>query len=348
MALPLYLLAFVISLLWSGLQLLFLNERFSGVEGMLSDTLSLGLPILLMQSLSVLVMQFARPARKRISLLFAWAAGGSALILLLYRNLRPALPFPEVRIMEIQSNAEVFIAAALLALQSMFLLWCWIHFNQKEAEEQVQRKKETEQLARQAELSGLRLQLQPHFLFNSLNAVYGLMQSNSEKAGEMLLLLSDFFRSVVNRSEKELIAFQEEWHSLNLYLQIEQIRFADRLQLRINTAPSIELMKIPALILQPLAENAIKYGLYGKTGKVEIGITIHLEGTYMQIEMDNPMPDTTHALPEGTGFGQHAIRRRLLLHYGRSDLFETRIENDRYFVILRIPQPLNYENPHRG
>lgn len=191
-------------------------------------------------------------------------------------------------------------------------------------------------LHREAELFKLRQQLQPHFLYNSLNSINALVIMQPEKAQEMIGLLSDFLRHSVRSDGKEQIQIEEELAYIESYLAIESIRFGDRLQVKIEkrfNASSI----IPAFIIQPLIENAIKYGLYGNIGHVVISIQIESIDDYLSIEISNPF-DMNHQLPKGTGFGLEGIKRRLFLMYGRNDLLLTKQHNQEFTTLLKIPQ----------
>lgn len=191
-------------------------------------------------------------------------------------------------------------------------------------------------LHREAELFKLRQQLQPHFLYNSLNSINALVILQPEKAQEMIGLLSDFLRHSVRSDSREQIPIEEELAYIESYLAIESIRFGDRLQVSIEKHFNA-LSIIPAFIIQPLIENAIKYGLYGHIGQVDISIKIESDQNNLIIEICNPF-DANHQMPSGTGFGLEGIKRRLFLMYGRNDLLSTRQNNNEFTTLLKIPQ----------
>lgn len=196
--------------------------------------------------------------------------------------------------------------------------------------------KDTEALLRDAELYKLRQQLQPHFLYNSLNSINALTMIDPAKAQEMIGRLSDFLRSSVKREAQELLPIQEEIDYINAYLAIESVRFGDRLKIEFSSK-NIDNAKIPPFILQPLLENAIKYGLYGNTGSVVIGINIVLNDGMLVISITNPY-DAEGSNRKGTGFGLKAIQRRLYLIYARTDLLETTKDDHIFTTLLKIPQ----------
>ncbi len=203
-------------------------------------------------------------------------------------------------------------------------------------EHKLQLQSDASVLLRDAELFKLRQQLQPHFLYNSLNSIAALMHTQPEKAQEMISLLSDFLRNSVKREANDSISLKEELSYLRNYLAIESIRFGDRLSIHYEGNMEAEA-ELPPLLLQPLLENAIKYGLYGTIGNVEIRIGIHLKDNYLHINIRNPF-DEDAAAHKGTGFGLEGIRRRLYLLYGRADLLESTKEQNLFITQLKIPQ----------
>jgi len=191
-------------------------------------------------------------------------------------------------------------------------------------------------LLREAELYKLRHQLQPHFLYNSLNSISALILIAPDKAQEMIGRLSDFLRSSVKREGKESIPVQEELGYIEAYLSIEAVRFGDRLQVLFDKEYT-DHATIPPFLLQPVLENAIKFGLYGKTGSVTITMHIVLEDDMLTITVSNPY-DVAQKPPSGTGFGLEGIRRRLYLLYARTDLLETHQDDNIFTTTLKIPQ----------
>jgi len=191
-------------------------------------------------------------------------------------------------------------------------------------------------LLRDAELFKLRQQLQPHFLYNSLNSINALIMMAPEKAQDMVGKLSDFLRSSVRRESDESLPIAEELRYIESYLAIESVRFGDRLCVTIEKENTDHTL-IPPFLLQPILENAIKFGVYGNTGRVIITVHIALVGAMLTIAITNPY-DPDMQPPRGTGFGLTGIRRRLYLLYARNDLLETKAEETRFTTILKIPQ----------
>lgn len=191
-------------------------------------------------------------------------------------------------------------------------------------------------LLRDAELFKLRQQLQPHFLYNSLNSISALVMIAPDRAQEMIGKLSDFLRSSVKREAEDKITISEELAYIESYLAIESVRFGDRLQVKFEKNYDASTT-VPPFLFQPILENAIKFGLYSKTGAVQITISIISDGPMLSLTITNPF-DPNLQPPRGTGFGLEGVGRRLYLLYARTDLLETIKGEDTFTTILKIPQ----------
>ncbi len=214
----------------------------------------------------------------------------------------------------------------------------WLFNFINEQQQSKLRSKESERLMREAELSTLRQQLQPHFLFNSLNSISALTIAQPEQARKMIEQLSDFLRGCVKKDGNQLILLNDELHHLQLYLDIEKVRFGHRLVTEINVSKELMGMKIPSLLLQPVLENAIKFGLYDTTGEVVISLDARTEQNNLLIEIKNPFdPETATARP-GTGFGLSSVQRRLALLFFRNDLLTTSQYENIFTTRIKIPQ----------
>lgn len=223
----------------------------------------------------------------------------------------------------------------LMIMLVAVLTWFWVYFNDKQEGEK--RKIDNERLAREAELSSLRLQLQPHFLFNSLNSINALVVVEPERARKMIHQLSDFLRGTI-RKDTTLINLEEELNHLQLYLDIEKVRFGHRLQTKIEKSDASAGTQIPALLLQPVVENAIKFGLYDTIGDTIISIEAKMLEKDLLIEVRNPYDPETTQTKKGTGFGLTAVQRRLYLLYAQNNLVQTKQEAGIFTTTLRIPQ----------
>ncbi|PSL04896.1 sensor histidine kinase [Cecembia rubra] len=196
----------------------------------------------------------------------------------------------------------------------------------------------SQKLAKEAEMYYLRQQLQPHFLFNSLNSINALIVTKPEEAREMVVNLAEFLRGTIKKDSNKWISLSEELEQLKLFLSIEKVRFGDRLKVSIQAEKDAESLTIPQLMVQPLLENAIKHSLYGLRGEVLIQLGIKKENKYLIIRLSNPF-DPKAGQPKGSGFGLEAVKRRLYLIFGRNDLIQILKHDNNFIVILRIPQP---------
>jgi two-component system LytT family sensor kinase len=239
----------------------------------------------------------------------------------------------------IGSSWSIRYAAGFLLISSMSmfsLLW----YGQREQKEMDERKREAEALSREAELFKLRQQLQPHFLFNSLNSISALTGSHPERARHMIQQLSDFLRGTLKKDDQKWSTLEEEIQYLKLYLDIEKVRFGHRLQTEIIFDDALQSLKLPALLLQPVVENAIKFGLYDTYGDVLITIKATQESNYLKIMVQNPFdPETSQPL-KGTGFGLSSVQRRLFLLFARHDLLQTQKDEQNFITTILIPQKI--------
>lgn len=188
-------------------------------------------------------------------------------------------------------------------------------------QDEMQDEEQAQQLRKDAELFKLRQQLQPHFLFNSLNSINALIGREPQRARQMVQQLSDYLRNTIKKEDNSFISFGEEMDDLRLYLAIEQVRFGHRLHVKEHMELECEAMEVPPFLLQPLVENAIKYGLYGTTGSVTIDIAVKNTGKELSFTISNPY-DADAVITKGTGFGLESIRRRLYLLFARNDLLK--------------------------
>ena len=195
---------------------------------------------------------------------------------------------------------------------------------------------EARTLAREAELQALRMQINPHFLFNSLNSIAALTTQDGPRARDMCIRLSDFLRSGLGLGDRESIPLHEELALARSYLDVERVRFGDRLRVEEAIDADCEDFGVPALLLQPLVENAVKHGI---AGLVEGG-SIRLEARRQQggvcIAIENPF-DPDAPAPRRTGMGLAHVRRRLRVRYGEAAVFEPSSHEGVYRVVLLLP-----------
>jgi two-component system, LytTR family, sensor kinase len=202
------------------------------------------------------------------------------------------------------------------------------------------REAKLESLVRETELKMLRSQINPHFLFNSLNSVSSLTITDPEKARIMIIKLSDFMRYALSRKDEQPVTLQSELDNLRLYLDIEKVRFGDRLFIEENIDPGCLRAFLPVMLLQPLYENAIKHGVYESTKKVTVKTNVAFAGEFIEISIFNNFdPEATPV--KGTGTGLQNVIRRLELLYGNRATIKTEKQNDSFIVKIIIPADFN-------
>ena len=191
-------------------------------------------------------------------------------------------------------------------------------------------------LLNESELKMLKAQINPHFIFNSLNSISALTLTKPEKAQEMVIKLSDFLRYSIGKESAEMNSLKEELQNASLYLDIEKVRFGDRLDFKIEASPSCMAFKVPNLILQPILENAVKYGVNESTDVVAIELSCKVVGAQLYIKISNTF-DPEAIARKGEGIGLENIRKRLSLIYRRTDLLLVVKKEDTFKVEVKIP-----------
>ena len=154
----------------------------------------------------------------------------------------------------------------------------------------------------------------------------------------MIQQLSDFLRGTLKKDEQQLVPLLEELEHLKLYLEIEKVRFGHRLDVSITIEPENLVASIPPLLMQPIVENAIKFGLYDTIDEVTIYISAFVKDQYLYVEVKNPFDSITQEANQGTGFGLSSIQRRLFLLYARNDLMTSEKKDNQFITTLKIPQ----------
>jgi two-component system, LytTR family, sensor kinase len=232
-------------------------------------------------------------------------------------------------------------AATGFLINGCTVLIGYAYFNWQEKRETEQQKTEAEKLTKEAELYNLRQQLQPHFLFNSLNSITALIGSQPALARTMVQQLSEFLRSTLQKEEQQWVKLEDEIHSLQLYLEIEKVRFGSRLSTEIEINSNTLQATVPVLLLQPLMENAIKFGLYDTTEAITIQLHATVSNHYLELTVQNPFDAETATANKGTGFGLNSVRRRLFLLFGRNDLLQTETNENIFVTKVLVPQLLS-------
>jgi signal transduction histidine kinase len=216
-----------------------------------------------------------------------------------------------------------------------------LHFAAENKEEQLKRSR-AETFAQEAQLKMLRYQLNPHFLFNTLNAISALVVSRSSaNANTMIMQLSNFLRYSLENDPIKRVTLEEEVRAVRLYLDIEKTRFADRLELEFDVDPAAHGIKIPSLLLQPLVENAIKYAIAPAEKGGKISVFSKLDGEHLVIEVKDTgagIEGDHHSMVSGPGIGLKNTVDRLSAFYGDNYVFELRGPNASGMTIyIRLP-----------
>jgi sensor histidine kinase YesM len=193
-----------------------------------------------------------------------------------------------------------------------------------------------EALVKETELKMLRSQINPHFLFNSLNSISSLTITDPEKARLMVIKLSDFMRYALARKDEIPVSLRSEFENLRLYLDIEKVRFGERLVTEEHIEEACLDVKIPVMLLQPLYENAVKHGVYESTDAVKILTEARITDSHLEITITNNYDSTEHSA-KGTGTGIANVKRRMELTYGNKSSLKNSKENGLYKVSLIIP-----------
>jgi two-component system, LytTR family, sensor kinase len=253
----------------------------------------------------------------------------------------------------IQPQGIRFLGAILLTV-SLLVAWSALYYSINFfllLEEQSDRLLRLESQASNAQLAMLRYQLNPHFLFNTLNSISTLvLLKQTERANAMLSRLSSFLRYTLVNESTGLVTIAQEIETLKLYLEIEKMRFEDRLRPHFHIDPSCTRALLPSLLLQPLIENAIKYAVTPQEEGADISLEVkrNVDRVVITVWDTGPGADSQYQTraAQSTGVGLANIRDRLAQAYGDNHRFETQSEISGGFrVLIDIPYQIEAEEP---
>ena len=324
-------------LFWAGVQTFVLHRLQLAWEISVVDALISNALLALIACAAMLMYRFYQPGRSNgiYRLLFSIALPLLHCSVLNW-TLSRIYPQNTGYLLFLEKSLPVRFIFSMLIISSISLInWIWSAL--LEQKENEKRKSDSEQLMKEAELTKLRQQLQPHFLFNSLNSISALIGTKPAEARKMIQQLSDFLRGTLKKEDK-LVQLSEEIEHLKLYLDIEKVRFGHRLHIEFNLSDESLGNMLPSLLLQPIVENAIKFGLYDVAGEVTISISTSVNKNYLHVEIRNPFDPGTRKAQQGVGFGLSSIQRRLYLLYARQDLLATEKQDHTFITTLKIPQ----------
>ncbi|MDP4183545.1 MAG: histidine kinase [Bacteroidota bacterium] len=222
-------------------------------------------------------------------------------------------------------------------IYTILALYFYVIIYYSNFKEKIKKEADLMTLIREAELKALKSQINPHFLFNSLNSISSLTITDPEKAQEMVINLSTFLRYSLQHDKNALVPLNTELENIKLYLGIEKVRFGNKLNPIFEVQDGSEICALPNMILQPLFENAIKYGVYETTDSVTIHVKCWVCRGYLNVVVSNDFdPETTNR--KGEGIGLKNIRNRLNLIYDSENLMVISSSDRIFSVQLMIPQ----------
>ena len=213
---------------------------------------------------------------------------------------------------------------------------------QQNANDERVRRLTAESLSREAQLKMLRYQINPHFIFNTMNSIKSLVATNrSDEAQRMIGRFSDFLRITLDKDPPLFVPLSEELNTVSQYLAVEEMRFGNRLSLEVDVRSKLLTEQVPSLILQPIVENAVRHGVEKQNAPVEIGIKVKREEDRMIIVVSDTGPGIKFGnapAGSGSGLGLHNVQKRLESVYGEAFSFSTEANTPTgVLVTLNIP-----------
>jgi len=280
--------------------------------------------------------QFITPLLASVVLVFIWVATVGLLI--------EALPVFSKDYIEFAKATWVLRATVgfLLALSVIFMVQTFYLTSRRL--EAAERENYLVNQLQKTELQALKNQLNPHFIYNSLNSINSLTITSPEKAREMIGRLSDFLRYALNQDAMQMTSLENELKYIESYLNIEVVRFGDKLKFGLNLKPEAANLDVPVMILQPLFENAVKHGAQKTNMPVEITFNTQITENDVILTVKNNF-DKENARFKKEGVGLENVRNRLRLIYGNGNLLSIRLEDDFFVAAMRLPMKfLNESN----
>lgn len=259
-----------------------------------------------------------------------------ALWILLSRLLLELIFTDKVNYIDYWNAIFIYRIGTGVFIYGLIILTYYLFVSLTNLSEKKAREAKLESIVKETELRMLRSQINPHFLFNSLNSISSLTVTDPEKARTMVVKLSDFMRYALSRKDEQPVTLQSELDNLRLYLDIEKVRFGERLAIEENIDPACIGVLVPVMLLQPLYENAIKHGVYESTEKVTITTTVVLSNGFVDITISNNFDPEAKPV-KGTGTGLYNVSRRLELLYGNKTVLKTEKQNGIFTVRIYIP-----------
>src|SRR6266436_117497 len=232
-------------------------------------------------------------------------------------------------------QAPLLFAAGFL-LYSLAVASNYVILEIEESRAAQARVLETSVLARDAELKALKAQINPHFLFNSLNSISALTSIDAARAREMCILLADFLRMTLGLGEKSLVSLREELELLQRFLAIEKVRFGERLHVDAHIEAQAETCLLPPLLLQPLVENAIIHGVATLPAGGTVRLSAECSGERLHLSVENSV-DPDAPAPRKGGLGLANVRLRLEARYGKDATLRATAGEELFRVTISLP-----------
>jgi signal transduction histidine kinase len=244
-------------------------------------------------------------------------------------------------------NGLRFLSEDIALLSSLAETYSFLLDNLRLREERTRRERRVQDLrleAEQSELRALRAQVNPHFMFNALNTIAGLIPRRPDRAERTIEQLAEVFRYTLRRSEREWVTLDEELEAVRAYLNIERTRFGDRLEFTIRAGGDAEKLRIPAMIVQTLVENAVKHGVSAirAAGRIEIDVDAAPERLRIEVRDNGPGFEESAAQvfhQPGEGHGLRNIRERLRGYFGDAARLSVRREGTPVMTVVGVEMP---------
>ena len=243
------------------------------------------------------------------------------------RILNPAYIHPELQI--VVMYFIIFLAISIKQVKRAFIV-------QQEKNEINKIKLNAEIKLKEAELKLLKAQIQPHFLFNTLNNLYGLTLEKSDDAPDLVLQLSEILDYVLYRCNEKQVSLSDEINILNNYIGIEKLRSTERLELELNFQGKVDDVKIAPLLFIPFVENAFKHGVSNNPGKSKINIDLRLDGSELFFSICNSKNNQTNQNKISSGIGLKNVQKRLDLLYKDKHKLNIQDQSNEYCVNLTL------------
>jgi two-component system sensor histidine kinase AlgZ len=221
----------------------------------------------------------------------------------------------------------------------LYMLSVALHYvllSLESSKESESREHEARTLAREAEIKALKAQINPHFLFNSLNSIAALATLDGVRARDMCIKLSDFLRNTLSLGEKQSITLGDELALAQAYLAVEKVRFGSRLKIEMKTDSGCDECVVPPLFLQPLVENAVKHGIAGLVDGGTIRLEAHCENGWLQVTVQNEFDPDAPAVRRN-GLGLQNVRNRLRAVYENKARLDTVVTDSVFVVAVDLP-----------